>query len=242
MIAVQAHAFYPLYVYLFVCSSSIADNEQLARSGTNCLENLAIAVGRQLFPETWDKVCQCARNIFVAALPEQLLIWQPDESFLTRSYSTLSVAASTRSSLVSEVSLLSTVCNGHTCSVFACQQSHALSRYRRNSSRRRGKREKGVGGEETPNAPTATPPPPPTPSPPPPPPCDDPEKAVTDNADATVAPTLKEPGSHGLCPGSRHSGSWNGTRMVWNRDSHQYRITRMSNLLLLVKQNLPPVE
>ena len=77
------------------------DNEQLARSGSNCLENLAVSVGKQFFPDTWDKVCKCARDIFTNSIPHQLLTWKPDDNQLERSYSTLSIA-STRSSLASE--------------------------------------------------------------------------------------------------------------------------------------------
>ena len=77
------------------------DNEQLARSGSNCLENLAVSVGKQFFPDTWDKVCKCARDIFTNSIPHQLLTWKPDDNQLGRSYSTLSIA-STRSSLASE--------------------------------------------------------------------------------------------------------------------------------------------
>ena len=78
------------------------DNEQLARSGSNCLENLAVSVGKQFFPDTWDKVCKCARDIFTNSIPHQLLTWKPDDNQLGRSYSTLSIA-STRSSLASEI-------------------------------------------------------------------------------------------------------------------------------------------
>ena len=60
------------------------DNEQLARSGTNCLENLSLTSGKQFFPDTWDKVCYCARDIFLASIPSQLLTWKPDESALRR--------------------------------------------------------------------------------------------------------------------------------------------------------------
>ena len=36
--------------------STHTDNEQLARSGTNCLENLVISVGKQFTGDIWDKV------------------------------------------------------------------------------------------------------------------------------------------------------------------------------------------
>lgn len=79
------------------------DNEQLARSGTNCLENLAISVGRQFFPDTREVVCRCIRDIFEATLPVELLSWRPEESIrqqLGQSFSTLSNGSSF-SSLVS---------------------------------------------------------------------------------------------------------------------------------------------
>ena len=60
-----------------------------------------MSVGKQFFPDTWDKVCKCARDIFTHSIPDQLLTWKPDDNLLGRSYSTLSIA-STRSSLTSE--------------------------------------------------------------------------------------------------------------------------------------------
>ena len=62
----------------------LPDNEQLARSGTNCLETFAVSVGKQFFPDTWDKVCYCARDIFLASTPHQLISWKPDENMLGR--------------------------------------------------------------------------------------------------------------------------------------------------------------
>ncbi|KAK7060646.1 Brefeldin A-inhibited guanine nucleotide-exchange protein 1 [Halocaridina rubra] len=55
-------------------------NEQLARSGTNCLENLVISNGPKLSGETWDKTCQCLLDIFHSTLPHALLMWRPPES------------------------------------------------------------------------------------------------------------------------------------------------------------------
>uniref|UniRef100_A0A3B3ZMZ8 SEC7 domain-containing protein n=1 Tax=Periophthalmus magnuspinnatus TaxID=409849 RepID=A0A3B3ZMZ8_9GOBI len=40
------------------------DNEQLARSGTNCLENLVILNGEKFSPEVWDMTCSCMKEIF----------------------------------------------------------------------------------------------------------------------------------------------------------------------------------
>uniref|UniRef100_A0A8C5NE94 SEC7 domain-containing protein n=1 Tax=Gouania willdenowi TaxID=441366 RepID=A0A8C5NE94_GOUWI len=39
------------------------DNEQLARSGTNCLENVVILNGEKFSPETWDKTCNSPASL-----------------------------------------------------------------------------------------------------------------------------------------------------------------------------------
>ncbi|XP_013112476.2 brefeldin A-inhibited guanine nucleotide-exchange protein 1 [Stomoxys calcitrans] len=54
------------------------NNEQLARSGTNCLENLVISNGFKFNEATWDKTCQCILDIFNATLPAELLTWRPN--------------------------------------------------------------------------------------------------------------------------------------------------------------------
>uniref|UniRef100_A0A3Q2EAY4 ADP-ribosylation factor guanine nucleotide-exchange factor 1 (brefeldin A-inhibited) n=1 Tax=Cyprinodon variegatus TaxID=28743 RepID=A0A3Q2EAY4_CYPVA len=53
------------------------DNEQLARSGTNCLENVVILNGEKFSPETWDKTCNCMLDIFKTTIPHVLLTWRP---------------------------------------------------------------------------------------------------------------------------------------------------------------------
>uniref|UniRef100_A0A8C7T7C7 ARF guanine nucleotide exchange factor 1 n=1 Tax=Oncorhynchus mykiss TaxID=8022 RepID=A0A8C7T7C7_ONCMY len=53
------------------------DNEQLARSGTNCLENVVILNGEKFTPETWDKTCNCMLDIFKTTIPHALLTWRP---------------------------------------------------------------------------------------------------------------------------------------------------------------------
>uniref|UniRef100_A0A6I8RJ48 ADP ribosylation factor guanine nucleotide exchange factor 2 n=1 Tax=Xenopus tropicalis TaxID=8364 RepID=A0A6I8RJ48_XENTR len=53
------------------------DNEQLARSGTNCLENLVILNGEKFSPEVWDKTCTCMLDIFKSTIPSVLLTWRP---------------------------------------------------------------------------------------------------------------------------------------------------------------------
>ncbi|XP_014869862.1 brefeldin A-inhibited guanine nucleotide-exchange protein 2 isoform X2 [Poecilia latipinna] len=53
------------------------DNEQLARSGTNCLENLVILNGEKFSPEVWDVTCSCMLEIFQNTSPNALLTWRP---------------------------------------------------------------------------------------------------------------------------------------------------------------------
>uniref|UniRef100_A0A8C9NLX6 ARF guanine nucleotide exchange factor 2 n=1 Tax=Serinus canaria TaxID=9135 RepID=A0A8C9NLX6_SERCA len=45
------------------------DNEQLARSGTNCLENLVILNGQKFSPEVWGQTCNCMLEIFKTTIP-----------------------------------------------------------------------------------------------------------------------------------------------------------------------------
>ncbi|XP_053499094.1 brefeldin A-inhibited guanine nucleotide-exchange protein 2 isoform X2 [Ictalurus furcatus] len=53
------------------------DNEQLARSGTNCLENLVIQNGEKFSGEVWDITCTCMLEIFQSTSPHALLTWRP---------------------------------------------------------------------------------------------------------------------------------------------------------------------
>uniref|UniRef100_A0A8C7UEI5 ADP-ribosylation factor guanine nucleotide-exchange factor 2 (brefeldin A-inhibited) n=1 Tax=Oncorhynchus mykiss TaxID=8022 RepID=A0A8C7UEI5_ONCMY len=53
------------------------DNEQLARSGTNCLENLVILNGEKFSPEVWNATCSCMLDIFQTTSPHALLTWRP---------------------------------------------------------------------------------------------------------------------------------------------------------------------
>ncbi|XP_061613568.1 brefeldin A-inhibited guanine nucleotide-exchange protein 1 isoform X4 [Phyllopteryx taeniolatus] len=55
------------------------DNEQLARSGTNCLENVVILNGEKFSGKTWDKTCNCMLDIFKTTIPHALLTWRPAE-------------------------------------------------------------------------------------------------------------------------------------------------------------------
>lgn len=62
---------------MFVCVC-VSDNEQLARSGSNCLENLIISNGSTFSVETWQSTCNCVVQIFRDTQPSQLLVWRPD--------------------------------------------------------------------------------------------------------------------------------------------------------------------
>ncbi|XP_035906929.1 brefeldin A-inhibited guanine nucleotide-exchange protein 2 isoform X1 [Anopheles stephensi] len=65
-----------LYCQLHWCVQQ--NNEQLARSGTNCLENLVISNGLKFSEGTWSNTCQCMLDIFNSTLPNELLTWKPD--------------------------------------------------------------------------------------------------------------------------------------------------------------------
>ena len=54
------------------------DNEQLARSGVNCLENLVVSNGQRFTDDIWAMTCHCIKQIFEASLPRQLLTWKPE--------------------------------------------------------------------------------------------------------------------------------------------------------------------
>ena len=56
-----------LYTHLKWCIKQ--DNEQLARSGTNCLENFIISNGVKFTEQVWKKTCLCLTEIFNSTLP-----------------------------------------------------------------------------------------------------------------------------------------------------------------------------
>ncbi|XP_011503238.1 PREDICTED: brefeldin A-inhibited guanine nucleotide-exchange protein 1 [Ceratosolen solmsi marchali] len=67
-----------LYAQLLWCVQQ--DNEQLARSGTNCLENLVISNGIKFDENTWNKTTRCILDIFTSTLPTALLTWKPQSN------------------------------------------------------------------------------------------------------------------------------------------------------------------
>ncbi|CAG2172912.1 unnamed protein product [Oppiella nova] len=54
-------------------------NEQLARSGTNCLENLVISCGMKYTEQTWLKTADCILEMFESTLPQELLDWKAND-------------------------------------------------------------------------------------------------------------------------------------------------------------------
>lgn len=71
-----------LYVQLQWCVQQ--DNEQLARSGTNCLENFVISNGVKFNNETWTKTCNCMLSIFNSTVPQLLLGWKPSKKEINK--------------------------------------------------------------------------------------------------------------------------------------------------------------
>uniref|UniRef100_A0A674I8T2 ARF guanine nucleotide exchange factor 1 n=1 Tax=Terrapene triunguis TaxID=2587831 RepID=A0A674I8T2_9SAUR len=60
-----------IFAQLYWCVQQ--DNEQLARSGTNCLENVVILNGEKFTLEIWDKTCNCMLDIFKTTIPHDTI-------------------------------------------------------------------------------------------------------------------------------------------------------------------------
>ncbi|EZA54583.1 Brefeldin A-inhibited guanine nucleotide-exchange protein [Ooceraea biroi] len=89
-----------LYSQLLWC-----DNEQLARSGTNCLENLVISNGIKFDEQTWEKTCQCVLDIFESTLPSALLTWKPQSPNKDNSAQSLNTEALPKAKLFSALQI-----------------------------------------------------------------------------------------------------------------------------------------
>ena len=61
------------------------DNEQLARSGISCLENLVLSNGSKFNGESWDNLCTCLHDVFSSTTPTQLTNWRPNKQLKTDS-------------------------------------------------------------------------------------------------------------------------------------------------------------
>ncbi|CAF0723278.1 unnamed protein product [Brachionus calyciflorus] len=73
-----------LYTQLKWCVKQ--DNEQLARSGTNCFENFVITNGVKFSEDVWRKTCACLCDIFNSTIPIELLSWRPDQESLRNGF------------------------------------------------------------------------------------------------------------------------------------------------------------
>lgn len=69
-----------LYTLLLQCVQQ--DNKQLAKSGTNCLENFVVSNGQKFNAELWVKTCNCVVSMFEASAPNKLLTWNEGEEKL----------------------------------------------------------------------------------------------------------------------------------------------------------------
>lgn len=98
-----------LYTQLHWCVQQ--NNEQLARSGTNCLENLVISNGLKFSADTWDKTCKCMFDIFNSTLPRELLTWKPSSETTTAATPTTD-HPSTSSSMIAGPPLQPHTANG----------------------------------------------------------------------------------------------------------------------------------
>ena len=73
-----------LYTHLKWCVKQ--DNEQLARSGTNCFENFVISNGVKFSEDIWRKTCSALAEIFKHTVPHTLLTWRPDQDHMNTSF------------------------------------------------------------------------------------------------------------------------------------------------------------
>uniref|UniRef100_A0A914USB7 SEC7 domain-containing protein n=1 Tax=Plectus sambesii TaxID=2011161 RepID=A0A914USB7_9BILA len=65
-----------LYDQLYWCVQQ--ENEQLARSAINCLENLVISSGLKFSEQLWQHTIELFLKIFNCTMPHTLLTWEPD--------------------------------------------------------------------------------------------------------------------------------------------------------------------
>ena len=76
--------FNPLHIPLSLSTAtSFLDNEQLAKSGMNCLENLVMGAGHSFKEADWDLIIDTITDVYAQTLPADMRIWKPtlDTSF-----------------------------------------------------------------------------------------------------------------------------------------------------------------
>ncbi|THD26854.1 Brefeldin A-inhibited guanine nucleotide-exchange protein 1 [Fasciola hepatica] len=56
----------------------LQEHEQLARSGTSCLETLILSTGKRFTYKIWERTVDLIVNLFRDTVPHQLLTWRPD--------------------------------------------------------------------------------------------------------------------------------------------------------------------
>ncbi|CAL8073044.1 unnamed protein product [Calicophoron daubneyi] len=56
----------------------LQEHEQLARSGTSCLETLVLSAGKRFTHDVWQRTVDLIAGLFSATVPHQLLTWRPD--------------------------------------------------------------------------------------------------------------------------------------------------------------------
>lgn len=59
----------------------LQENEQLARSSTNCIENFVISCGMDFDEKTWSKTADLLIKVFRKTRPDDLLTWKPPPQF-----------------------------------------------------------------------------------------------------------------------------------------------------------------
>jgi brefeldin A-inhibited guanine nucleotide-exchange protein len=92
-----------VYHYLSWCC--MQDNEQLSKSGTNCLENLVITSGGKFSPDSWQMTADCVDKIFENTLPQALLTWKPDgnKQDMKRVFDTLKIKSIVQVELIQTI-------------------------------------------------------------------------------------------------------------------------------------------
>lgn len=70
-----------LYEQLKWCC--LQDHEQLARSGTSCLETIVLTNGKKFKEQEWNMTVNLLVDLFKTTLPHQLLTWRPVSTYLS---------------------------------------------------------------------------------------------------------------------------------------------------------------
>ncbi len=72
-------AFFPLSASLYeqLKWCCLQDHEQLARSGTSCLETIVLTNGNKFDDEKWTMTVNLLVDLFKTTVPHELLTWRP---------------------------------------------------------------------------------------------------------------------------------------------------------------------